>query len=71
METVHNAFRLQSDDGQPMGLLKFLGRVGASGLPEPVLIGALLEAASHYNLTTEKISHWHLMGEGFLKGAPL
>lgn len=50
--------------------LALLKKTGAVTLPQPVLIGAILEIVSNYNRSTsEKIKEWGMVGESFLKGS--
>ena len=45
-----------------------LEKIGGSGLPESVLIGALLDVTSQYNRTSQQVEKWARVGESFLKG---
>lgn len=49
--------------------LRTLDQLGANSLPENILIGALLEATSHYNRTSDKLDSWAMAGDSFLRGS--
>ena len=48
----------------------FLRQTGASMVPLPILVGAILEVVSSCNTNkVERMQSWRMIGESFLKGS--